>query len=62
MKKLIYIADDDDNIRGLVKTFLLNSDYDVCDFENGELLLKAFDEKECDLVILDVMMPKMDGF
>ena len=62
MKKLIYIADDDDNIRSLVKTFLLNSDYDVYDFENGELLLKAFDEKECDMVILDVMMPKMDGF
>lgn len=62
MKKLIYIADDDDNIRGLVKTFLLNSDYDVCDFENGELLLNAFEEKECDLVVLDVMMPKMDGF
>lgn len=62
MKKLIYIADDDDNIRGLVKTFLINSDYDVCDFENGELLLKSFDKKECDMVILDVMMPKMDGF
>lgn len=62
MSKLIYIADDEDNIRNLVKTFLINDGYDVKDFPNGDLLLEEFDKKEADLIILDVMMPGSDGF
>ncbi|MGL5314594.1 MAG: response regulator transcription factor [Peptostreptococcaceae bacterium] len=62
MSKLIYIADDEDNIRNLVKTFLINDGYTVKDFETGDLLLEEFNKKEADLVILDVMMPGSDGF
>ena len=62
MSKLIYITDDEDNIRNLVKTFLINDGYDVKDFPNGDLLLEEFDKKEADLIILDVMMPGSDGF
>ena len=62
MKKLIYIADDEENIRSLVKLFLKNEGYEVVDFENGDLLLNKFKDKSCDLVILDVMMPGLDGF
>lgn len=62
MSKLIYIADDEDNIRSLVKLFLNNEGYEVYDFENGDLLFNAFKNKECDLIILDVMMPGSDGF
>ena len=62
MKKLIYIADDESNIRRLVKTFLESEGYIVKDFENGDLLLEEFNKNKCDLVILDVMMPGSDGF
>lgn len=62
MSKLIYIADDEINIRKLVKTFLENEGYEVKCFENGDLLLKEFEIKECDLIILDIMMPGSDGF
>lgn len=62
MSKLIYIADDEENIRYLVKTFLENNGYKVEDFENGELLLERFKENQADMVILDVMMPGSDGF
>lgn len=62
MSKLIYIADDEENIRYLVKTFLENNGYKVEDFENGELLLDRFKENQADMVILDVMMPGSDGF
>ena len=60
--KRIYIADDDDNIRDAIKIFLENDGYDVTAFANGDLLLKAFENDSCDLVILDVMMPGSDGF
>ena len=62
MSKLIYIADDEENIRNLVKTFLINDGYDVKDFPNGDLLLEEFNKKEADLIILDIMMPGSDGF
>jgi len=61
-KKKIYIADDDDNIRAAIKTFLENAKFDVLDFENGDLLMEAFDESPSDMVILDVMMPGSNGF
>ena len=62
MKKRIYVADDDDNIRQVVKTFLSSDGYDVEDFQTGDLLLERFRQESCDLVILDVMMPGSDGF
>ena len=61
-QKLIYVADDDTYIREALKTFLENAGYKVNAFENGELLLAAFGEVPCDLVILDVMMPGTNGF
>lgn len=62
MSKLIYIADDEANIRNLMKTFLENDGHRVIDFENGDLLWEEFKKHECDLAILDVMMPGSDGF
>lgn len=58
----IYIADDDDNIRQIVKTFLASDGYAVEDFPTGDLLLERFRQTPCDLAILDVMMPGSDGF
>ncbi len=61
-EKTIYIADDERNIREAIKTFLEKEGYFVTAFENGDLLLSAFQTSPCDLVILDVMMPGMGGF
>ena len=60
--KIIYIADDDDNIRQVIRTFLLSDGFAVEDFPTGDLLLARFREKPAELVILDVMMPGSDGF
>ena len=60
--KTIYIADDDDNIRQVIRTFLLSDGFLVEDFPTGDLLLARFGQKPADLVILDVMMPGSDGF
>lgn len=61
-KKRIYIADDEENIREAIKTFLESDGYEVTAFENGDLLLECFRNKTCDLIILDVMMPGSSGF
>ncbi|NLV17626.1 MAG: response regulator transcription factor [Syntrophomonadaceae bacterium] len=58
----IYIADDEENIREVVKAFLESEGYQVTAFEDGEKLLARFGQEPCDLVILDVMMPGMSGF
>jgi DNA-binding response OmpR family regulator len=62
VNKLIYVADDEKNIRNLVEAFLVKEGYDVKTFENGDALFDEFSKKECDLVILDVMMPGNSGF
>ena len=61
-EQLIYIADDDRNIRQAIKTFLENEGYRVEDFETGDMVMEAFKKCPCDLMILDVMMPGTDGF
>ena len=61
-KKVIYIADDEDNIRVAIKTFLESAGYEVKDFITGDLLMEAFTEKPSDMVVLDVMMPGTNGF
>lgn len=59
--KLIYIADDEKNIQNIIKMFLIKEGYDVHTFSDGSDLLKAFKEKPADMLILDIMMPKLDG-
>lgn len=60
--KLIYVADDEENIRNLVSSFLKKEGYQVCTFCDGDSLLSEFKKLPCDLVILDIMMPGSDGF
>lgn len=56
----ILIADDEKDIRNLIKVYLLANDYEILEAENGIEVLDKIDDS-VDLVILDVMMPKMDG-
>ena len=61
MKRTVYLADDEENIRNIMQLFLTNGGYEVSVFSTGDDLLRAFLEKPSDLVILDVMMPGTDG-
>ena len=61
MSELIYIADDEKNIRELVKCFLENQGYEVETFSNGDDLFKRYKEKNADMIILDDIMPGTDG-
>ena len=62
MSKMIYIADDEENIRNLLKSFLERENFNVIAFPTGDDLLARFRDTPCDLIILDVMMPGHDGF
>jgi DNA-binding response OmpR family regulator len=61
MKRRIYVADDEQNIRELIKSFLENEGFDVRTFQTGDELLARFMKEPADLVILDIMMPGTDG-
>lgn len=58
----ILVADDDKNICELLKLYLEKEDYSVVLAGNGEEALARFDEENPDLILLDVMMPKLDGW
>lgn len=58
----ILVVDDDRNTRMLLKAVLEAENYMVCTAENGEDALAVMDRVHIDLVVLDIMMPKMDGY
>ncbi|AIC92855.1 response regulator transcription factor [Shouchella lehensis] len=58
----ILVADDDENIRELVCLFLRNDGYTIAEAANGKEALDVYDSTEVDLVVLDIMMPTMDGW
>lgn len=60
--KLIYIADDETNICNIIKSFLVKEGFDVELFNNGRALYDTFKIKEADMLIIDIMMPEMDGY
>lgn len=61
MKKIL-IVEDEIEIRNILKLYLLKEGYDVTEAEDGEVAIKLFYEKPFDLVILDIMLPKKDGW
>lgn len=60
--KLIYIADDEVNICNIIKSFLIKEGYDVETFNDGQSILDAFKARNADMLIIDIMMPGMDGY
>lgn len=62
MKKSILIVEDELKIRFLIRDYFLKEDFDIYEAEDGEVGLEIFSKEKIDLIILDVMMPKMNGF
>ncbi|MBQ7598385.1 MAG: response regulator transcription factor [Clostridia bacterium] len=58
----ILVADDDKNTRRLLTAVLESENYSVSTAENGEEALAVLDKTHVDLIVLDIMMPKMDGY
>jgi two-component system, OmpR family, alkaline phosphatase synthesis response regulator PhoP len=62
MSRHILAVDDERNIRRLVEVTLLRAGYRVSHAEDGVEALEKIDAERPDLVVLDVMMPRLDGF
>ncbi|NLZ81631.1 MAG: response regulator transcription factor [Clostridiales bacterium] len=64
MEKLkILVVDDESRMRKLVKDFLVKKDFEVLEAADGEEAIDVFfSQKDIALVLLDIMMPKMDGW
>ena len=59
---MIFVVEDDPNIRELVTYTLQSTGFDACGFENGSEFLKALsDGEQPELVLLDIMIPGADG-
>ncbi|WP_176892218.1 response regulator transcription factor [Fusobacterium varium] len=61
MKKIL-IVEDEKEIRNILKVYLLTAGYEVTEAADGEEAMKIFYEKPFDLVVLDIMLPKKDGW
>ena len=58
----ILVVDDEKLIREVIKEYLLLENFNVYEAENGENAIETFKKNNIDLVIMDIMMPKMDGY
>ena len=59
----VLVVDDESRMRKLVRDFLVKSNFDVLEAGDGEQAVDIFfREKDIALIVLDVMMPKMDGW
>ena len=58
----ILIVDDEELIRQVLKEYLSIEGYEIYEASNGEVALKMAKEIDIDFIIMDIMMPKMDGY
>lgn len=61
-EKLLLIADDDPDVRESLKLMLSATPYELTFAANGEQVLEQINKRTPDLLVLDLLMPKMDGF
>ncbi len=57
----VLVVDDDLNIVKLIKLYLEKEDFTVCTAHDGEEALQVYKRENPDIIILDIMMPKLDG-
>jgi len=62
MEKTILVVEDEDRMRKLICDYLKIENFKVIEAANGSEALLEFNHKKVDLIILDVMMPNLDGF
>lgn len=62
MSRTILIVEDEQILREIMKDYLFNEGYEVLEAGDGKQALSLFHEHEVDLIILDIMLPELDGW
>ena len=62
LKRRIFVVDDEPDVAFTVKSILESSSFEVASFVDADFALKKFRSGRFDLTILDIRMPKMNGF
>ncbi|OBZ07822.1 MULTISPECIES: response regulator transcription factor [Bacillales] len=62
MKRTILLVEDDTLMREVIMDYFKKEQWDVFEAENGRVALDIFEQNSVDLVVLDIMMPEMDGW
>ncbi len=60
--RTVLVVDDEPMVREVVTTYLTRDGLDVTEASDGAAALRAFEESRPDLIVLDVMLPEIDGF
>jgi len=62
MEASVLVVEDEARVRRLISDYLKKDGYKVFEAENGADAVKKFEEEKIDLVILDIMMPYLNGY
>ena len=62
MSTRVLVVEDDERIRTAVRLALEKEGWDVLEAESGEKALDIFKNQQCDIVLIDIMLPGIDGF
>ncbi|WP_462251500.1 response regulator transcription factor [Ekhidna sp.] len=62
MKKRVLLAEDDDDLRNVLSQYMEVFDFTVTSVRDGVEALETFNKSKFELCVLDVMMPRLDGF
>ena len=61
-KMKLLIVDDEQKIREMIKKYAVFEKYEVCEAENGMEAVEKAQKERFDLIVMDIMMPELDGF
>lgn len=62
LKSRILLVEDEENIREIISDYFTNEGYSIREAEDGQAAIELYEETSFDLVILDIMLPKLDGW
>ncbi|MFD0770322.1 response regulator transcription factor [Bacillus sp. CGMCC 1.60114] len=62
MNKTVLLVEDEKRLREIVSDYFRNEGFEVIEAEDGKKALERFDEHAVDLIILDIMLPEIDGW
>lgn len=61
-KKTVLIVEDERILREIIREYFVHANYHVLESANGEEAMALFEKEEPDLILLDIMLPKLDGW